>query len=210
MTCRKACRGGPRASGLGPRRRSCRWQQHLCLARRLSGTSLPTNIQRAPTFARPPFKCAPSLKAVGVGLIVKLFVSSLGLPQKTLFSSKNVFHNVFLKLGSYWKIKLHQLFRAAAVRRCARRPHTDILRASRRFVRRASRLGHQSFSVFVTHLETFFYKTFQTANYLVAGIIRSARTAGFQVSLARAFRRVPVSFKYLPWLQAGQARSEPL
>ena len=56
----------------------------------------------------------------------------------------------------------------------------------------------------------FFPQTFPNCELLSgAGIIRSARTAGFQVSLARAFRRVPVSFKYLPWLQAGQARSEP-
>ena len=56
----------------------------------------------------------------------------------------------------------------------------------------------------------FFSKPFQTCELLSgAGIIRSARTAGFQVSLARAFRRVPVSFKYLQWLQAGQARSVP-
>ena len=67
----------------------------------------------------------------------------------------------------------------------------------------------QSFSGFVSHSKLFLQLPNCELLLSGAGIIRSARTAGFQVSLARAFRRVPVSFKYLPWLQAGQARSEP-
>ena len=56
----------------------------------------------------------------------------------------------------------------------------------------------------------FFFQNFLNCELLSgAGTGRPARTAGFQVSRAGAFRRVPVSFKYLQWLQAGRARSVP-
>ena len=56
----------------------------------------------------------------------------------------------------------------------------------------------------------FFFQNFPNCELLSgAGTGRPARTAGFQVSRAGAFRRVPVSFKYLQWLQAGRARSVP-
>ena len=57
----------------------------------------------------------------------------------------------------------------------------------------------------------FFSQNFPNCELLSgAGTGRPARTAGFQVSRAGAFRRVPVSNKYLQWLQAGRARSVPL
>jgi hypothetical protein len=68
----------------------------------------------------------------------------------------------------------------------------------------------QSFSGFVSDSKLFFQNFPKCELLSGVGTGRSARTASFQVSRARAFRRVPVSFKYLQWLQAGRARSVPL